>query len=99
MTLQTYDVGDTVQIDADFTDTGGSPAAPTSMRFVVRDPAGSESTYASASTSVTNDSTGSYYTRFVVDQAGTWRWRSDSTGSVVTASESAFVVRKQYVST
>lgn len=99
MTLQTYDVGDTVQIDASYTDTGGSPIAPTSVKFVVRDPAGSESTYTSGSTSVVNPSSGSYYTRFVIDQSGTWRWRSYSTGNVVTASESAFVVRKQYVST
>lgn len=99
MTLNTFDVGDTVRLAATYTDTGGGPIDPTSVKFVYRHPTGTESTVTSLSTSVVNPSSGSYYTDILINSAGTWRWRSYSTGSLNTAAEAVFVVRKQWVST
>lgn len=97
MTLAIYDVGDTVRLTASYTDTGGSAVNPTSVKFVLRDPTGSESTRASGSTSVSNPATGSFHTDFFLTLSGTYNWRSYSTGSLNTASEDVFVVRKQWV--
>jgi hypothetical protein len=97
MALSIYDVGDTVRLTASYTDTGDSPANPTSVRIIYADPTGSETTALSGTTSLSNPATGSFYTDLYVDSPGTWRWRSASTGNIVTASEDVFVVRKQWV--
>ena len=99
MALSTYDVGDTVRLQAQYTDTGGSPADPTTVRIVYRDPAGSESTAVSGTTAMTNPSVGTFYTDVLLSTPGTYRWRSESTGNIVTAAEDVFVVRRQWVST
>jgi hypothetical protein len=97
MTLATYDVGDTVRLLANFSDTGGSPHDPTSVSIMYRAPSSIETTVTTTSTDITHPSTGAYFLDIVIDSAGTWRWRASSTGSLVSAGESVFVVRKQWV--
>lgn len=98
MTLSKYDVGDTVRLTAQYTDTGGDPTNPNVVRIIYRDPTGSESTALSGTTDMSNPTTGSFYTDLLITTPGTWRWRSESTGNIVTAEESVFVARRQWVS-
>lgn len=97
MTLATYDVGDTVRMAANFLSTADVPIDPTLVTIIYRDPVGFETTVTSNSTVMVHPSSGSYYIDHVVDQEGTWRWRSYSTGTLHTASEAVFVVRHQWV--
>jgi hypothetical protein len=97
MALSTYDIGDTIRMTAVYLSTGGDFVDPTTVTFVIKDPSGVEVTRTSASTSVTHPSTGTFYTDFIIDEQGVWRWRSYSTGNIHTAGEAEFVARKQWV--
>jgi hypothetical protein len=98
MTLSTYDIGDKVRLSAVFTTTAGAFIDPTLVTFKVRDPSGNVSTVTSASTVVTNPSTGTFKTDIVIDEQGVWRWRVYSTGNITTAGEDVLVARKRWVS-
>lgn len=87
-----YDVGDTIRLQARFTDTGGNPIDPDSVTIMVRHPDESES-----SLPLEHPSSGVYYSDFTITDSGTYRWRVFSTGSLAMAGESVFTARRQWV--
>lgn len=88
MTIQIFDIGDTVKMQATFKDDSGDLSDPASVTLTVKDPDGDTST-----PSVTKESTGVYYGTVQVDTAGTWRYRFESTGTPTLAEEGTFKAR------
>lgn len=71
-----YHRGQSVKLAVAFTDAAGNSATPTTVRCLVREPDGTETTYTSITTpAITNPSTGTYQLVLVADQRGTWRYR------------------------
>ncbi len=98
----TFDVGDTVRIAVAFTDTGGTAADPSgAIRRLRKTPTGvvDTVTYSVSTGDITKASVGNYYTDVVTTATGTYWLRYDSTGTIVSAQESYFMVRTQQVAT
>jgi hypothetical protein len=93
----TYDIGDIVRLSASYTDTGGTPANPTTVAFVYERPSGSYSTETSTGPNVTNPSVGSFHLDVEIDEAGLWEYRVTSAGSIQASTEDYFIVRARRV--
>jgi hypothetical protein len=87
-----YDIGDKPTITATFTNEAGTLTDPSTVAFMVRTPAGVETSAAFT----THPSTGVYtYQLPTFDLAGTWIVRSKATGATLTgAKEDRFEVRR-----
>lgn len=88
--MNTYDIGDKVRLKLVLKDYDGALINGT-VTCAVIDPSA-----APTAPSVTNGGTGIYYAYVDVDEAGTWRYRFESTGAVVSAGEGSFSVRPSF---
>jgi hypothetical protein len=86
--MNTYDEGQTVRLEADFT-SGGAPVDPDSVVCRVMRPNGTET-----SGEATQDATGRYSFKIVVDQDGYWAYRFEGTGTFSGVEEGEFKVRR-----
>jgi hypothetical protein len=89
-----YRQGQSVKLTASFTDAAGDPSNPTTVRCLVREPDGTETTYTVLTDpAVTNPSTGSYQLLVTADAPGIWtyRWEGE-TGTTTPVDEDTFVV-------
>lgn len=92
----TYDVGDLIRcsITIKVSDTLTNP---TTLKFKVKNPAGTITTYTyGTDAELVRDSTGAYHIDISATQAGTYRYRWESTGTAAGAEEGAFVVNESY---
>lgn len=96
MPTTTYDLGDTVRLQATFTNAAGALADPATVSFIVRDPTGTETTYTYAAATVSKASVGVFFRLHVPDAGGHWRWRAVSTGDPATVEEDAFYVKEPW---
>lgn len=89
-----YRRGQSVRLTCAFTDADGAPANPTTVTCTVESPAGTETTYTSASTpAITNPSTGAFQLILTADQAGRWWYRwAGTTGAATPVDEGQFEV-------
>lgn len=86
-----YDVGDVARLTATFVGDAG-PLNPAAVTLRVKRPSGVTSTVAT-----TNPAVGSYQADLLVDEAGVWSYRWQSTGVGAAAEEDTFRVRVQQV--
>jgi hypothetical protein len=91
-----FDLGDLVQVDADFTTQAtGAVIDPTTVSVSVLDPDRKLTTYVYVTdVEVVKDATGSYYLRINANKAGRWYYRWFSTGTGQAAGERSFTVKK-----
>lgn len=91
MPTNMYEFGDTVRFSAVFTDSSDVDVDPTAVQFLLRVPAGTETTYTTiTSPAVTKDSTGHYHIDIPITDAngpGVWYYRFNGTGTNAAASE------------
>lgn len=89
----TYQIGQRPILTGTFKDENGTLADPTTVVCKVKDPAGTETTYAVAD-GITNPSTGVYEFELpeALSQAGRWYYRFDGTGALDAGGEADFMV-------
>ena len=88
--MAAHDIGDRVRLEVTVKDYDDALTAAT-LTITVTDPDGNATEVEAEA-----ESTGLYYGYVTVDQAGTWRWRAETSGALVGAAEGAFTVRKSY---
>ena len=87
----TYDKGDTINLNARFYNKLGQLADPTSVTLKIRNPHGTITT-----PSPTHDGTGLYSFDLITalsDLTGRWEYRFEGTGAVTSAEERVFYLR------
>lgn len=93
-----YDVGDPVVIE--LTVQAGSPlalTAPSEVVLKIIKPDGTlHSELALSDDDIVEDEAGKYHYDFIVPSAGTWRYRWETSGTVIGAEQDRFVVRPSY---
>lgn len=94
-----YDVGDIIRTAGAFTDTGGAAADPTLVTLDYQTPDGTAASVAGTSGGLSNPSSGSFTYDITATASGAYWYRYSSTGSITTAQEGSFRVRKQHTST
>jgi hypothetical protein len=92
MAIKTYDKGDTVRLEADFT-SGGTPADPTDVTLQVKQPNGTIDSYTYLAAEITRVTTGSYYRDVEMTQTGQLYYHFAGSGALVTAEETYLIVR------
>ena len=95
-----YDLLDLAQLRATFLSTDAlTPADPSTMMFLVKNPNGSVATYAfgAAGASVVRTATGAYFKDLTVDVVGSWFYRSYGTGGVQASEEWSFLCAPSFV--
>ena len=85
-----YDIGDLIELTANFTDLADAPSFPTSVVCTVRAPSGTTS-----SPGVTGS--GPYTAEIAPNEHGTWWYAFDGGPDVKASGENWFVVRRQEV--
>ena len=90
--MPTFDINDTIRLKAQYTTVSGTLSDPSSVTFKHQDPSSNDTTITLAGAGVTKDSTGVYYADLRLDEAGTWYFRAESTGTPATAAEMSFEV-------
>lgn len=94
----TYDNGDLARCSAAFTTSAGVATDPTTVRFSVRNPAGTTTSYLYGTDSqLVKDSTGNYHVDIDANADGRWHYRFFSTGSGQAAAEKSFRVKSAFV--
>lgn len=101
MTVNSYDLGDQVRVSVVFTDANDVATDPTTVTLRVKNHAGVVTVY---SASVVKDSVGHYHQDVDVpvgSGAGgrKWWYRWEATGTLVTAEEGSFLVRRSPIVT
>ena len=101
-----YDIGDVVRISSTFKDTGGVKQDPTTVDFVFTTPDQTDTvnTRAGATTgtvdSILRASSGTFSRDVTVgSSSGAYWYRFSSTGSITSAAEAVFRVRRRYTTT
>jgi len=85
-----YDVGAVVRVTATFT-TASAAVDPTTVKALVKDPAGTVTTYTyGAGTTVKRSATGVYYIDVDVTTSGEWKVRFKSTGTGKASADISF---------
>lgn len=87
-----YDKGDLVRISVTFSVASVS-TDPTTVTLKVKDPAGTVTAYTYALAEVARDAAGQYHKDITITETGTWRYRWEGTGAVVTAGEAYLMAR------
>ncbi len=87
-----YDVGDSLELRADFKNRAGVATNPTAVTLKVRKPDGTTVVVANA-----NVGTGAYEGTYDPTVAGEYVYRFEGTGAVKAAGENTFKVRDQQV--
>lgn len=78
--MQNYYVGSQVRLDARFTNEAGALTNPTTIEFVYRSPSGAVTTLVYPAT-IFSTGVGLYHTYILLTEAGTYRFRWETTGS------------------
>jgi hypothetical protein len=86
-----FDTGDLVRLGNTFTNFAGVGTNPTTVTLTVRDPSGNDST-----PSATSDGSGVYHYDLTLDEAGTWYYKWQGTGTIVAVSEGTIIVQASY---
>ena len=90
--MSQYDIGDKVRLTATFKNLNNIEADPTAVTLKVRDPSGTETSYAYP-VAVTRSGLGVYYHDLTFDKSGNWFYRWVGTGDVHTAAEARLRVK------
>lgn len=92
-----YQKGVTVRMSATFT-VGGSPADPSGVNFFIKSPTNVITEYSfGTDNELVQDSVGYYHVDFIVNEAGTWTYRFEGSGTASGADEETFnVLRSQF---
>ena len=96
--MAVYDVGDSSVLTATFT-VSGTNTDPTTVTLYVNDPSGNVSTYTYSGATITKSATGIYTKTIDLDEAGTWLYRWETTGTAKAAEEGSLSVQKQVTAT
>lgn len=99
-TVSRYDIFDLVTLRATYTSTDGvTPADPSTVMFLVKNPLGTVATYnfAAAGASVIRAGAGAYTKQVVGDVVGSWFYRVHGTGGVHANEEYSFIVDRSFV--
>ena len=95
--MNQYSKGDLVRCSAAFATSAGAATDPTSVRFQVRNPAGTTTEYVyGTDAQLVRSSAGSFYVDVNANMVGTWRYRFYSTGTGQAADEGAFKVKDSW---
>jgi len=92
MAVDEFDVGEEVELRADFTDAEDQPASPSDVGVSYRRPDGTGDTVELA-----EEETGIWTGLVTVDQAGRWWWRLEFSGERTVVAQSSFFVRVRRV--
>jgi hypothetical protein len=96
--LNEYDVGDAVRFSANFKNSAGADADPTTVVFKIKDPSGTIGSYTYSGTGTNTilekDSIGDYHLDFTLDESGVWHYRWYGTGILDVAEEAQIKVRE-----
>lgn len=95
MTDGLYDIGDTLELSADFTDLDGDPADPAVVELSVKAPDGTVEVIEQGD--LTNDEVGTWSYLYSPDQTGLYWYRFVGEGNVDAAEEKVFRVRRRHV--
>lgn len=94
--MNTYDVGDTVRLQAVFTNSAGTQVDPSSVTLQYKQyrvDASSYTTLVYGVNSITLAAAGSYYHDLNISSGGEWRYRWNGLGANAAAVEGTFQVR------
>lgn len=91
--MPTFDINDEVRLRAQFVDADGDLADPTTVTFKHQDPGNNDTEITLSGGGITKESTGIYFADLTLDEAGTWYFRAEGTGTPKTAAEVTFSVR------
>lgn len=89
MSVNTYTTGTRVRVSATIYDIDDVLTDPTNLKFKFIDPLGVETEYIYLTDpEIVNDGVGLFHVDLLISSSGTWRYRYETTGNVVIASES-----------
>lgn len=94
MTVNSYDIGDMVEMQSNFTDKSGNPLDPTTITLRIKTPNGKVQVFTYALSQLTKISVGGYAYDFTTTMAGIHKYRFEGTGACVAAEETEFSVNK-----
>ena len=89
----TYDIGDLIRLSGLFT-ISQVPTDPSSITLLIIRPSRATGTYTYAGGDVKRAGTGSYYMDVSLDEEGRWDYRFAGTGTVQSAGDNKFLVRR-----
>lgn len=98
--VERYDLFDSFRQTATFVSTDlVTPADPSTVLFLVKNPLGTVSTYSygAAGASIVRDGVGAYRRDQTLDVVGSWFYRSQGTGGVQAADEWSLLVDASFV--
>lgn len=91
--VNTYDVGQEVRSDVDFT-VAGVLTDPTTITFMFLDPSGTTTTWVfGVDPEVVQDGVGEYHADWTLDEEGGWYYRWEGTGTLDASAERYLEVR------
>lgn len=91
--MASYDVGDLAACTVTFADSDGDPADPSTVRFKVRRPDGTTSTWThGVDSEVVKTAVGAYRVHLDLTGSGIWGFRFEGTGSIQAAVEGSLQV-------
>ena len=93
MSCADYVVGQRPRFSAQFR-LGSTLTDPTTVKFIYKKPSGSSPivlTYG-VDAEIVKEATGKYYVDLLLDEAGLWKWRYESSGVVDSAQQGSFQV-------
>lgn len=91
--MEVHDKGDLVRCSAAFTDSSGNALDPTTVTFKSKDPSGNVTTYVyGTDAELVKDSVGNYHVDVDGDEAGSWWFRFESTGTGQAAAEERYEI-------
>lgn len=95
MSINRYDLGDTIRFTAAFTTAAGVASDPATLLFKYKKPNGTITTLTyGVDSAVVKDSTGNYHVDVVTDAVGHWFYRWAGSGSGAAADEHELVVEQ-----
>ena len=98
LTVNTYDIGDSIRCTITFATTAGVPTDPTTVTFKYRDPSGNEVTWVfGVDPEVIKDDTGDYHADVTLDEDGLWYYRWEGTGALIGAAEHGWYARRSEI--
>lgn len=91
-----YTIGATIKMTATFRNASAAVTDPTTVTCIIKTPAGVETTYTWALSTVTKDSTGVFSKTITVDENGTYQYYFKGTGTVADAARGHFLVVDEF---